>query len=64
MIFSEKGLILRADTILGSTPPKRFVVPGAGHGFDMTLFVGDPGLFIVEDAWKALDEIVKERAAK
>ncbi|KAE9362882.1 hypothetical protein N431DRAFT_490327 [Stipitochalara longipes BDJ] len=51
-------------SIIGPTPPKRFVVPGAGHGFDMTLFVGDPGLVIVEDAWKALDEVVKERATK
>ena len=48
-----------ADTVLGPTPAKLFVVPGAGHGFDGSLFLGDPGLVVVEGAWKALDEVLK-----
>jgi hypothetical protein len=33
-------------------------VPGKEHSFDQNLFLGDPGLAVVEDAWRTLDEIV------
>lgn len=45
--------------MLGPTPAQLFTVPGARHGFDGDLFLGDPGLEIVEGAWKALDKVVE-----
>ena len=51
-----------ANIVLGSIPAKLFVVPGAGHAFESSLFLGDPGLVIVEGAWKALDEVVEDCA--
>ncbi len=46
--------------IIGPTPPKLFVVPGVGHAWD-TGFLGDSNLKEVEEAWKALHEIVKSK---
>lgn len=43
----------------GPTSAKLFDVPGAGHAFDGGLFLGDPGLGIVEKAWEALHEVVR-----
>ena len=34
-------------------------MPGAEHSFDGPLYLGDPGLSIVEEAWKALDSVVE-----
>ncbi|KAL3423112.1 hypothetical protein PVAG01_04859 [Phlyctema vagabunda] len=38
-----------------------FPVPGAGHSFDSGSFLGDPPLEIVEEAWRALDEIMERK---
>lgn len=41
-----------------------FPVEGAEHGFDTMLFLGDPKLEVVREAWEeALDEIVKQKIA-
>ena len=40
-----------------------FTATGKAHAWDMPLFLGDPDLEVVEEAWKALDEIVAEAQA-
>jgi hypothetical protein len=56
-------LISLANTCLGPTPAKLFVVPDVGHAFDSGLYLGDPGLVIVDGEWKALEDVVAERLA-
>ena len=36
-----------------------FTAPGQPHAFDAELFLGDPGLAVVEEAWRALDKLVE-----
>lgn len=46
----------------GPHPAKLFTVEGQPHAFDVQLFLGDPGLKEVEEAWDAVESIVKEDA--
>jgi hypothetical protein len=49
-------------TWIGPTPAKLFIAQGQNHGFDGALFLGDPRLTVVEEAWAALDDIVKAKS--
>ena len=49
-------------SFLGPHPTQLFTVDGKGHAFEQHLFLGDPGLKEVEEAWAAVEKIVKEDA--
>jgi len=49
---------------IGPTPAKLYIASGQPHNFDEGLFLGDPALSIVEDAWKALDAIINTSDAE
>ncbi|ESZ97254.1 hypothetical protein SBOR_2377 [Sclerotinia borealis F-4128] len=49
--------------VIGSEDSQLFTAVGKGHAWDMSLFLGDPELKAVEEAWKALDEIVVQAKA-
>ncbi|KAF7937935.1 uncharacterized protein EAE97_007731 [Botrytis byssoidea] len=48
----------RALGVVGLHDAQLFTAIGKKHFWDMPLFLGDPGLKEVEEAWKALDEII------
>ncbi|KUJ10806.1 alpha/beta-hydrolase [Mollisia scopiformis] len=47
-------------SVIGPVTVKLFTVKGKKHAFDSGLYLGDPDLELVEEAWRALDEIVRE----
>jgi hypothetical protein len=49
-----------ADLYLGPEDVQLFTALGKNHAWDVPLFLGDPELKVVEEAWKALDKIVAE----
>ncbi|THV54120.1 hypothetical protein BGAL_0034g00410 [Botrytis galanthina] len=48
----------QAVDVIGAHDAQLFTAIGKKHGWDMSLFLGDPGLEKVEEAWEALDEII------
>lgn len=44
--------------VFRSTCAQLFTAIGKKHGWDMLLFLEDPGLKKVEEAWEGLDEII------
>jgi hypothetical protein len=45
---------------LGPEDVKLFTARGKNHAWDVPLFLGDPELDVVEEAWRALDKVVAE----
>ncbi|TGO24261.1 hypothetical protein BPAE_0107g00080 [Botrytis paeoniae] len=48
----------QAVNVIGPHDAQLFTAIGRKHGWDMPLFLGDPGLREIEEAWESLDEIV------
>ncbi|TVY71506.1 Non-reducing polyketide synthase mapC [Lachnellula suecica] len=56
--------IAASEKLVKATDATLFVVHGQGHAFDEPLFLGDLGLYEVEKAWKALENVVKVHQAR
>lgn len=52
---------VRLVEAIGQPPAKLFTAVGQDHAFDESLFSGDAGLSVVEEAWITLHEAVKAR---
>ncbi|KAE9370886.1 alpha/beta-hydrolase [Stipitochalara longipes BDJ] len=67
LVHGEKDVVVpyeldvELSKVIGPTPAKLFTAKGQNHNFEVPLFLGDPGLAVVEEAWAALDEIVKSK---